>query len=120
MSETVAGVAAQIAAPVVNALLEDLHSAASTEITRLEASMPQRLASAEQDVQDWTGDLLGTLHRLVGRIDGARGNLTAATIPGPTVAETGTSTTTSAPTTAPTSTTPTTAGPKDATTEAKA
>ena len=115
MSETMAGVVGQIAAPVVAALLEDLHSAASAEITRLEASMPQRLASAEQDVQDWTGDLLGTLHRLVARIDGARGNVTTATTPGPTAAVTGTSTATSA-----TATAPTTAGPTAATTEAKA
>ena len=110
MSETMAGVVGQIAAPVVAALLEDLHSAASAEITRLEASIPGRLTSAEQDVQDWTGDLLGTLHRLVARIDGARGNVAAAVTPGPTGAGTGTSTAASA----------TAAGPTAATTEAKA
>ena len=76
-----AGVAAQIAAPVVTALLEDLHTAAAAEITRLEASMPARIAAAETAVQDWATDLLGTLHGLIARIDGARGNVTAATTP---------------------------------------
>lgn len=121
MSETVAGVAAQIAAPVVAALLEDLHAAASAEITRLEAALPERLASAEQTVQDYAHDLIGTLHGLVARIEGARGNLNAATTPGPTAAETTTSTGTSAPTTAPTGAANTTqAAPQDATTDTKA
>lgn len=82
MSEqAIAGVVGQIAAPVVAALLEDLHSAASAEITRLEATMPGRLASAEQDVQNWTNELVGAYHGLVARIDSARGNVTAAVTP---------------------------------------
>jgi hypothetical protein len=112
---TLAGVAGQIAAPVVAALLEDLHAAASAEITRLEAAAPARITAAEQDVQNWANDLKTTLHGLVARIEGARANLTAATQPGPTAAETTSSTDASAPTTAPT-TTPT--APQDATTKA--
>lgn len=118
MSEqAVAGIVGHIAAPVVAALLEQLHVAASAEIERLEATMPQRIAAAEQDVQDWTGDLMHTLHGLVARIDGARSNVQAATTAGPTVAETATSTSDSATPTAPTGST-TASGPQDATTKA--
>jgi len=118
MSEqAIASAAAQIAAPVVSALLEDLHAAASAEITRLEASMPLRIGAAEKDVQDHVADLHATLHRLVARIEGARANVTTATTPGPTAAETGTSTATSAPTT---STTTQATGPQAATGKAQA
>lgn len=120
MSETVAGAAAQIAAPVVAALLEDLHTAASAEITRLEAALPERLTSAEQTVQDYAHDLIGTLHGLVARIEGARGNLNAATTPGPTAVETATSTSGSATPTVPTTAANTTSAPQDATTDPKA
>jgi hypothetical protein len=102
MSEQAAAqIIGQIAAPVVAALLEDLHTAASAEITRLEATMPQRIQAAETDVQNWTNELVGAFHGLVARIDGARTNVQTATIPGPTAAPTGTSTAASAPTTAP-------------------
>lgn len=120
MSETVAGVVGQIAAPVVAALLEDLHAAASAEITRLEATMPQRIASAEQTVQDWTADAARTFHGLIARIEGARANVGAAVQPGPTVAATTGSTGTSAATTAPASTTPSTTAPPAATNPAAA
>lgn len=112
MSETIAGVAAQIAAPVVAALLEDLHAAASAEIARLEATMPARIDAAETEIQTWTGDLIGAYHRLVAHIDNARTNVTAATVAGPTAAGTGTSTATSATATAPTSTGPQGVTPK--------
>lgn len=74
---------AHIAAPVIHALLEDLHTAASAEITRIEAAMPPRIDAAETSVQDWATDLLGTLHGLVARIDSARTNVTTATVPTP-------------------------------------
>lgn len=79
--QAIAGAAAQIAAPVVAALLEDLHTAASAEITRLEATMPPRIQAAETDIQNWTNELVGAFHGLVARIDSARGNVTAATKP---------------------------------------
>jgi hypothetical protein len=107
---TIAGVVGQIAAPVVSALLEELHQTASAEITRLEATMPARIEAAEQTVQDWTSDLIGAYHRLVAHIDSARSNVTAATNPGPTAADTATSSATS--------TAPTTTGPQDATSKA--
>jgi hypothetical protein len=119
MSEAVASVAAQIAAPVVSALLEDLHRGFSSDVGHLEATMPAELKAADQRVQDWARALLGALHGGIARIEGARANVTAATTPGPTGAETATSTGTSAPTTA-TSTTTQATTPADATTKASA
>ena len=110
MSEQIASIAGQIAAPVVAALLEDLHQAASAEISRLEAAMPARIDAAEQDVQDWAIDLKNTLHGLVARIQGARNNVTTATTAGATDADTATSSATS--------TAPATSAPQDDTSKA--
>lgn len=118
MPEPLAALAAQIAAPVVSALLEDVHAYASAEFERLAKTLPPRLDAAEQDVQDWAHDAHDLGQRLMARLDQARGNLTSAVTPGPTAAETATSTSDSATTTAPANTkptTPTTNTPADAT-----
>lgn len=117
MPEQIAGVVGHIAAPVVAALLEELHQLASAEIEKAEATIPARLEAAEQQVQDYAADLVGAFHRLVAHIDQARSNVTDATTVGPTVAETATSTSDSATPTAPTAST-TATGPQDATTKA--
>lgn len=106
MPEPMAALAAQIAAPVVNALLEDVHAYAAAEFERLAKTLPPRLDAAEQDVQDWAHDAHDLGQRLMARLDQARGNLTSAVTPGPTAAETATSTGTSATTTAPANTKP--------------
>jgi hypothetical protein len=75
----------QAEAAAITAILEELHQFASEEITRLEAAMPQRLAAAEQTVQDWAHDAVGALHSFVARIDSHRGAPSApsTTTPGP-------------------------------------
>lgn len=107
MPET-AAIAAQIAAPVVDALLEDIHAFASAGYERLTKTLPPRLDAAEQDIQDWAHEAHDLAQRVMAKLDQARGNLTSAVTPGPTAAETATSTGTSATTTAPASTKPTT------------
>jgi len=108
MPET-AAIAAQIAAPVVDALLEDIHAFASAGYERLTKTLPPRLDAAEQDIQDWAHEAHQFIQHVMARLDAARGNLTSAVTPGPTAAETATSTSGSATTTAPASTNPTTA-----------
>lgn len=103
-----AAIAAQIAAPVVNALLEDVHAYVAAEFERLAKALPPRLDAAEQDVQDWAHDAHDLAQRVMTKLDQARGNLTSAVTPGPTDAETATSTSGSATTTAPANTKPTT------------
>lgn len=114
MPQPAAAIVGQIAAPVVAALLEDVHAYVSTEAARIAAAAPKRLDAAEQEIQDWAHDAADLAQRVMARLDSARGNLTAA--------ETATSTSASAPTTAPTAatTTATKPTPADATTEPKA
>lgn len=76
MSEAaIAGVVEQVAAPVVAAILEDLHATASAAITRVEQAAPARLEAAETDVKDWAKGLLGELHAVVAHIAQHRSNL---------------------------------------------
>lgn len=99
MTEQAISAAAQIAAPVVTALLEDLHQAASTEIALLEATLPDRITAAEVSVQNWVNHATAAFHGLIARIDGARGNVTA--VAGPVAVPAPAPTATPAPAAAP-------------------
>lgn len=87
--------------PAAAALLEDLHQAASAEITRLEANLPAEIAAASSTVQNWTDDMMGAFHRLVALIEHHRGGASATptdAVPTPAVPAAAATTTPTVPT----------------------
>lgn len=76
------------------AIAEAAYQFVSTEIQHLEATLPDRLAAAEQTVQDWGHDAVNALHRISAFIDQHRSAPAAASAtPAPTQATTATAAT---------------------------
>jgi hypothetical protein len=103
----------QAAAPVLAAILEDLHAYASQELTHLGNTMPALLRSASQDVQDAFTTLEQRYHALIARIDAHRNGqvppgFTAAPTTAPTSTPSSTASKPNSPTAASTATDTTT------------
>lgn len=95
------------AAPLLAAVLEDLHQYASTELEHLGNTMPALLRSASTDVQAAFATLEARYHGLVARIDAHRNGLVPPGFtPAPTEAP-ATSTSTSTASTPPSPASPT-------------